>query len=848
MLLFQLLFMVLLCQAQEPVCRVHSHIEQPELYADGDLIIGGIFSFRTGQDGYTDSFTHMPAVRPCRDFNFREFQFAQTMIFAVEEINKNPDLLPGVSLGYRIYDNCGSMDVLRSALALVSANLSSTVNTTCTTQTAQAIIGHSGSTPTIAIARTIGQFQIPVISHFASCACLSNRKDFPSFFRTIPSDYYQSRALAQLMRHFGWTWVGTISNRNDYGLNGIAMFLMAAHEEGVCIEYSAAFEITSPHDIIVQIVDIIKESTSKVIIAFMSHREIKILVEELDKQNITGLQWIGSDAWITDNSFTEALGHMSLIGSIGFSVPKVTIPELGSFLEKVNPSQFPNSRFIRDFWETVFNCSLSPREGWRTCDGSEHLKDVKNSFTDVSDLRFTNNVYKAVYALGYALHTLVSCKQNNSTFSNSECTDYSQIKPWEVLNSLQNVNFTTLRGENVFFSKNGDLPAKYELINLQGFSEGTSKVVTVGYYDASLPKDQQLTLNGVPIVWKAGNKIVPVSVCSESCPPGTRRAVQKRRPVCCFDCIPCAPGEISNATDSLNCLKCPVLYWSNTKGDACIPKEVEFLSYKDIMGILLAAFCLIGVLFTVLTIFIFYYNKNTPIVRANNSGLSFLLLFSLTLCFLSSLTFIGQPSNWSCMLRHTVFGITFVLCISCVLGKTIVVLMAFRATLPGSNIMKWFGPLQQRLSVVAFTIIQVLICALWLTISPPFPYMNMNYYQEKILLECSLGSTIGFWAVLGYIGFLAGLCFALAFVARKLPDHFNEAKFITFSMLIFCAVWITFIPAYVSSPGKFTVAVEIFAILASSYSLLFCIFVPKCYVILLKPEMNTKKQLMGKIK
>ncbi|XP_041795945.1 extracellular calcium-sensing receptor-like [Chelmon rostratus] len=771
------------------------------------------------------------------------------MIFAINEINKNPHLLPHFKLGYKIYDNCGTMDILRAALSLVSGLEGEVTDGNCSkTETVQAILGHSGSRPTIAFAQVVGRFQIPVISHFATCACLSNRKEYPTFFRTIPSDYYQSRALAKLVKHFGWTWIGAIAVHNEYGLNGIAAFIQAAQEYGVCIEYSEAFSSSDPPDSLLRIIEIIKHATAKVVMAFMSHREIKLLAKELYKQNIAGLQLVGSDAWITDHSLTDSEGHSILLGSLGFTVSKAKIPGLEEHLRQLHPSQFPDSLFVRDFWEDMFDCTLNKaaNKQRKPCNGSESLQNVESQFTDVSELRFTNNVYKSVYAVAHALDNLVKCVEGKGLFSNGSCADTKNIQPWQVLHFLNTVNFTTEEGERVYFDSNGDSPARYELVNLQMTNKGTMEGVTVGIYDASLPESQQFVMNNIQIVWRNGLTEMPVSVCSDSCLPGTRKVLQKGKPICCYDCIPCPAGEISNLTDSIHCMKCPPMYWSNEQKDACIPKAIEFLAYDEILGTLLVLFSLLGVFLTMITTLVFYCHRETPLVRANNSELSFLLLFSLTLCFLCSLTFIGRPSEWSCMLRHTAFGITFVLCISCVLGKTIVVLMAFRATLPGSNVMKWFGPAQQRLSVLAFTLIQVLTCVLWLTINPPFPSKNLLQFNDKIILECALGSAVGFWAVLGYIGLLAMLCFILAFLARKLPDNFNEAKFITFSMLIFCAVWIAFIPAYVSSPGKFTVAVEIFAILASSYGLLLCIFLPKCYIILFRPEQNTKKHIMGK--
>ncbi|XP_062329914.1 extracellular calcium-sensing receptor-like [Osmerus eperlanus] len=802
--------------------------EFPLLTKEGDVTIGGAFSIHSKITEPPLSFTDTPQPITCSIVNLREFRFAQTMIFAIEEINQGDDLLPNVSIGYRIYDNCGStLSSMRAAMALMNGG-ERTSGRNCSGQSAvHAIIGESESSSTIVLSRTTGPFQIPVISHSATCECLSSRKEYPSFFRTIASDLYQSRALAQLVKHFGWTWVGAVNSDSDYGNNGMAIFLAAAREEGVCVEYTEKFDRNEPAQLL-KVVEVMRRGSARVVVGFLAHVEMNNLLEQLSLQNISGLQFVGVEAWITADSLVTPTSFSVLGGSLGFAVQKADISGFAEFV-------------IKDFWEMLFPCAGTDGGNMEApCSGNEDLMELKGYNDDVEELRYSGNIYKAIYAVAHSLHSLLGCS------SRQGCDKDVGIQPWQVVESLRRVNFTVRNGDQVWFDQTGAATARYEVVNWQQALDGAVVFRAVGYYDASLPAGQNFVLRTEDIMWPGGEK-QPVSVCSERCPPGTRKAVQKGKPVCCYDCLPCAEGEISNQTDSNNCERCPGEYWSNPSRDKCVLKAVEFLSFSEVMGIVLVVFSLFGVFLTSLVAVLFLIKKDTPIVRANNSELSFLLLFSLTLCFLCSLTFIGRPSEWSCMLRHTAFGITFVLCISCVLGKTIVVLMAFRATLPGSDVMKWFGPLQQRLSVLAFTLIQVLICVLWLTISPPFPFKNMEHYNDRIILECALGSAVGFWAVLGYIGLLALLCFVLAFLARKLPDNFNEAKFITFSMLIFCAVWITFIPAYVSSPGKFTVAVEIFAILASSFALLLCIFSPKCYIIILKPELNTKKHMMGKV-
>ncbi|XP_063302474.1 vomeronasal type-2 receptor 26-like [Pelobates fuscus] len=416
----------------------------------------------------------------------------------------------------------------------------------------------------------------------------------------------------------------------------------------------------------------------------------------------------------------------------------------------------------------------------------------------------------------------------------------------QLLHYMKRVHLRMSSGTELFFNENGDPPALYDIVNWQLGPDGRIRQVTVGSYDTAADRGNAFTIDTNAVQWGTGEKQIPISVCSDSCSTGYRKSSISGKPVCCFQCVLCPQGEISNQTDSVDCSKCPWDMWPNLQRNVCMPKPHEFLSYEDPLGTTLAVASVSSSLVPIVIFVLFIHYKTTPIVRANNYSLSCLLLISLSLCFLCALIFIGQPQLSKCLLRQVTFGIVFALGVSCILAKTIVVVLAFKATKPGSSLKKWTKPLVYYYSVFICVVIQTLICILWLLLSPPFLEHNTQIKSGIIVIQCNEGSPFAFWCMLGYLGLLASISFIVAFLVRRLPDSFNEAKFITFSMLAFLSVWLSYIPASLSARGMYTVAMELFAILSSSWALVICMFVPKCFIILFQPHMNSKEHLMGK--
>ncbi|XP_030050615.1 vomeronasal type-2 receptor 26 [Microcaecilia unicolor] len=409
---------------------------------------------------------------------------------------------------------------------------------------------------------------------------------------------------------------------------------------------------------------------------------------------------------------------------------------------------------------------------------------------------------------------------------------------------LKNVHFKNNLDEEICFNENREMNADYNIINVVYLPNGEQHHEIVGSYNPYASQGQDFIINEKTIVWDSKfTQTSPQAKCSESCPPGFMKLTRKGEPICCFDCIPCPQGEISNQSDMDNCMKCQEDHWSNHKRDSCIPKLIIFLSDEEALGMALTTSSIFFSLINAIILGILIHYRDTPIVRANNRDISYILLISLMICFLCSLIFIGRPEPVTCILRQTTFGMIFSISLSSILAKSITVVMAFHATKPGSKLRKWMGSRISYTIILSCSLFQFTLCLIWLFTAPPFPYHNMQSETGAIVIECNEGSIFAFYCVLGFLGFLAGICFITAFLSRNLPDSFNEAKYITFSMLVFCSVWLTFIPTYLSTRGKYMVAVEIFAIQASSAGLLGCIFMPKCCIILLRPDMNSRKCL-----
>ncbi|XP_062993108.1 vomeronasal type-2 receptor 26-like [Elgaria multicarinata webbii] len=792
------------------------------------------------------------------------YQHILALAFAINEINKKPQMLPNVSLGFHIYngDFSASWTYLAS-LELLSRRGRFIPNYKCDVENIPvAVIGGPNYEFCFHMATVLSLYKMPQLT-YGSSPMRNNNIQNVFFSWMFPDGNHQYDGILHLLLHFRWTWIGVLSQEDENSERFVENVLPTFAKNGICFDFIEKFpKLTSSNDYDAMVeegfemsISVLTSSANIVIL----HGEVHTMIIMRMLPKITEMEDIPlsmkAKVWImtaqvdfTSFSFQKNWDINFIHGAVSFAVHSKDILGFQEFLLMRNPILEKEDGFIKAFWEEAFNCSLPhpslDKEAGGFCTGEEKLETLPGSVFEMSMSGHSYSVYNAAYAVAHALHAMYSSKLKHRGMVDGIKWDLLNQQPWQIQSFLRSVSFNNSAGEDVSFDQNGELVAGFDIINWVTFPNQSFHRVKVGMVNPQAPHKKRFTIHDDGIIWPSRfNQAQPLSLCNEKCHLGYSKRKEEGKPFCCYRCEPCPEGKISNQKDMDYCVECPGDQYPNNNKDGCDVKKISYLSYGEPLGIILATSALSLSFITTLVLGIFMKHKETPIVKANNRNLSYTLLTSLLLSFLCVFLFMGQPEKLPCLLRQTAFGMIFSVAISCILAKTTIVVLAFMATKPGSKMRRCVGKQLASYIVLLCSLIQVMICCMWLSISPPFPHFDMHSMTKEIVLECNEGSTLMFYSVLGFMGFLAILSFSVAFLARKLPDSFNEAKFISFSMLVFCSVWLSFVPTYLSTKGKYMVAVEIFSILASSAGLLGCIFFPKCYVILLKPELNSRGQL-----
>ncbi|XP_011483296.1 G-protein coupled receptor family C group 6 member A [Oryzias latipes] len=793
----------------------------PVASAPGDFIIGGLFPIH--EDVNTQNRSLSPQPLRCIRFEERGLTWALAMVNAIEVVNRSPLLTEAnVSLGYHILDSCSDVSTaLRATEDFLQRG--------APLKPVTAVVGASFSETSIAVARLLTLNMIPQISYASTAVILSDKSRFPAFMRTVPNDEHQIAAMVTLLTAYNWTWVGVVTTDGDYGRSALENFGTLASENGICVAFRIVLpESVTSHDIQSAIRDTAKTIYNnpkvQVIVSFAKPTHMVYLYQELRNEMLRVGQgpksmrrlWVASDSWASSSS---ARGNLSLeeIGQvIGFTFKKGNLTSFESYLDRLGSGELSfdrNDPFIQELF-TQLNGS-----GYTDSELASKAAGILKQNTQ-ADTIFS--IELAVSAIAEAVASI--CRSR-------ECKGPGALPPWEVLQALWMQEFT-LDNHSYRFNSRGDINLGYD-VKLWS-SDGGNDIILNLVLEYHVKNNSFTNVNNIFMQLPVLQDII--SKCSNSCVPGEFKKTAEGQHTCCYECVSCTENYYSNDTDMDLCLSCdPRTQWSPAGSSTCITKALLFFSWNDGFAVVLLTFSALGIVLVLLVSALFLYHRDTPVVKAAGGPLSLIMLFSLILSYISAILFVGRPTHLQCNARQVLYSISFTLCVSCILVKTLKILLAFQFNLgPQGVLRRLYHPY---IIITLCVALQAVICICWLVFASPF--MQITIQPTTLLEDCHEGSYLAFGVMLGYIAVLAFVCFICAFKGRKLPHQYNEARFITFSMLLYLISWMLFIPIYVTTTGLYVPAVEMVVILLSNYGILCCHFFPKCYIILLKKEQNT---------
>ena len=793
------------------------------------VLLGGLFSLHVSDDSQV-----------CGELWEEAFERLEAMVFAINSINNDSTLLPNVKLVFTIRDTCSSTSYALDQTFQFVQN-----NGTCSDESnmrlaISGVVGAEFSSVSMDVANLLRLYQIPQISHISTADVLSDKSRFDYFFRTVPPDSLQARAIADIIVMFEWSYIFVLYSDDSYGNGGInALFeALEAKENTVCTATRIPLSVkatASDYEEAVREMSADWVANASIAVLFGHIKAAMGMMDALaifknskDGSKLNDLTWIGTDSWgdtLPEQYHEAAHGMLSVI-------PLARESEgLDDYFTSLHPSTYTDNIWFGEFWESRFDCSFSDM----TCDlGNESI-----TLSEVDHRQFSQAtlVMDAVMAFAHATHNLIENRCPDGNLCDAILVDRltGQAVNGELIREhLYNVSFRGASSNLVTFDAQGNEPGAYYVKNLQRVSDGQYSFENIGTWD----HQNSLNISTDMIQW-VSNGTIPQSYCSNRCEAGHQQLPVTEQE-CCWSCSPCQSEK--GFSDGLSqCTDCNRSHMPDPTRSECVPIPVTFLRWKDGWAIGLIAVTICGLLITTCVTVVLVFFHDHKVVKASSREVSAILLLGLALCYIMPFFFMATPSEAICAIRRFGVGFSFSVCYSALLVKTNRIHRIFNQDPHnGAKPPRFIGPLSQVLLTVILISIQVLIAIVWLSIERPS--IDIIYASRSAELRCGESPVIGLSVSLGYNLLLLALSTYFAFRARKVPENFNEARYINVTLYTLCIVWLAFIPTYFGTAqlgAVFQTSSLTIAIIMSATTTLACLFVPR--IILLVSQLKGRK-------
>ncbi|XP_036170011.1 metabotropic glutamate receptor 6 isoform X3 [Myotis myotis] len=738
----------------------------------------------------------------------------EAMLYALDRINADPELLPGVRLGARLLDTC-SRDTyaLEQALSFLQALIRGRSDggeaavrcpggvpplRAAPPERVVAVVGASASSVSIMVANVLRLFAIPQISYASTAPELSDSTRYDFFSRVVPPDSYQAQAMVDIVRALGWNYVSTLASEGNYGESGVEAFVQISREAGgVCIAQSIKIpREPKPGEFNKVIRRLMETPNARGIIIFANEDDIRRVLEAARQANLTGhFLWVGSDSWGAKISPILNLEDVA-VGAI------TILPKRASI------------------------------------DGEERI-GRDSTYEQEGKVQF---VIDAVYAIAHALHSMhqALCPGHTGLCPAMEPTDGRTL-----LQYIRAVRFNGSAGTPVMFNENGDAPGRYDIFQYQASngSAGSGGYQSVGQWAETLRLDMDA------LQWSGDPWEVPASQCSLPCRPGERKKMVKGVP-CCWHCEACDGYHFQ--VDEFTCEVCPGDMRPLRNHTGCRPTPVVRLTWASPWAAPPLLLAVLGITATTAVVATFVRHNNTPIVRASGRELSYVLLTGIFLIYAITFLMVAEPGAAVCAARRLFLGLGTTLSYSALFTKTNRIYRIFEQGKRSVTPPPFISPTSQLVITFGLTSVQVVGVMAWLGAQPPHSVIDyeeqrtVDPEQARGVLKCDM-SDLSLIGCLGYSLLLMVTCTVYAIKARGVPETFNEAKPIGFTMYTTCIIWLAFVPIFfgtAQSAEKIyiqTTTLTVSLSLSASVSL-GMLYAPKTYVILFHPEQNVQKR------